>query len=182
MPTPMPTALLNRVSRRLFLALAVLFALTIAIASWQGRALPGVVIATGIVGGFVGLQRRLKDLTQQDLDLIADSLVYTCLSPFVGGILALLLYTLFLSGLVSGEVFPKFVADAGASAEFGSLFQQHAQGGYPDYAKLVFWSLVSGYSEHFVTDVISRFEGTAIKSLPENGSVTSQQRQQARQE
>jgi hypothetical protein len=32
---------------------------------------------------------------------------------------------------------------------------------------LIFWAFVGGFSERFVTDVISRFEGAAVKTLPE---------------
>jgi hypothetical protein len=90
-------------------------------------------VISGFIGGFVGLQRRLKDLTPEDLQLISHSMVYTCLSPLVGGVLALLLYILFLSGLLSGDL----------------------------------WCFVAGYSERFVTDVIGRFEGAAIKDAPQ---------------
>lgn len=124
------------------------------------------VIGSGITGGFVGLQRRLKDLTLDDLRLMKASWVYTALSPLVGGILALLLYVLFLSGLVSGQMFPTFEANPEKIAmSFRSLLTEHGRD-YTDYAKLVFWSFVAGYSEHFVTDVISRFEGASVKDLP----------------
>ncbi len=33
--------------------------------------------------------------------------------------------------------------------------------GYKDYAKLIFWCFVAGYSERFVTNIISRFESSA---------------------
>jgi len=139
---------------------------------------PALVIATGCVGGFVGLQRRLKELSPSELELIASSIYYTALSPLVGGILALLLYIIFLSGLVSGQLFPNFVADHIASAmanatsaagqartdeTFVLIFGQHGVG-YQDYAKLIFWSFVAGFSERFVTDVISRLEGSAVNN------------------
>lgn len=164
------TNLLVSVTHRLFLALAVLFALalsaTILFADTR-HVVFLVVVASGLIGGFVGLQRRLKELTVDDLKLIAKSWVYTCLSPLVGGILALLLYVLFLSGLLSGDIFPHFVPDEAAQklTGFASIFQQHGDG-YKEYAKLVFWCFVAGFSEHFVTDVISRFEGEAVKKLP----------------
>jgi hypothetical protein len=135
-------------------------------------ALPGVLISTGAVGGFVGIQRRLKELTAGDLELLADSWLHICLSPFVGGILALLMYLLFLADLLAGGLFPKFVTDDTTVHTFESIFYQHGVT-FQDYAKLLFWSFVAGYSEHFVTDVISRFEGTAIKSLPSGGGKDS---------
>jgi len=90
----------------------------------------------------------------------------------VGGILALLLFVLFLSGLLSGQLFPHFVPDAPdqTAKDLSSVFTAHGEH-YQEYAKLVFWSFVAGFSERFVTDVISRFEGTAIKQLPQTADV-----------
>ncbi|MGH7872186.1 MAG: hypothetical protein ACREQO_08205 [Candidatus Binatia bacterium] len=165
------TNLLVRVTRRLFIALIIPFVVVLTIAAFVPDSrwvVPLIVIASGLIGGFVGLQRRLKDLTVSDLQLIADSWIYTWLSPLVGAVLALLLYVLFLSELLSGQLFPHFVADgiAQKATGFASVFQQHGET-YKDYAKLVFWCFVAGFSERFVTDIISRFEGTAVKSLPQ---------------
>ena len=168
--TTEPTVLLASVTRRLFTALATLFliALGLIVVSYQFRSqfvVPPVVIAAGMIGGFVGLQRRLKELTIPDLQLIADSWIYTSLAPLVGGVLALLLYVLFLSGLLSGPLFPKFVGDVNLTGDEGFVLivRQHAEN-HQEYAKLVFWSFVAGFSERFVTDVLSRFEGAAVKS------------------
>ena len=166
--TALPVKLLATVTRRLFIALVLLFASALSLVALFPTAhfvVPGVVIASGFIGGFVGLQRRLKELTHADLELIAQSWIYTCLSPLVGGVLALLLYVLFLSELVTGNLFPHFTADATHQAtDFSSVLQQHASS-YQDYAKLLFWSFLSGFSERFVIDVISRFEGNAVREL-----------------
>jgi hypothetical protein len=161
--------LLISVSRRLFIALMVLFSIalaTVILLPDSRHIIFVVVIMSGLIGGFVGLQRRLKELTIKDLELIADSWVYTCLSPLVGGILAFLLHILFLSGLLSGDLFPHFIADEKVEkiTGFASIFQQHGSG-YKEYAKLIFWCFIAGFSERFVTDVISRFEGAAVKSI-----------------
>src|SRR5687768_2496382 len=105
MPGDISAQLLISVTRRLFIALIVLFSLSLTAAALLAEStyiVPLLVFASGLIGGFVGLQRRLKDLTLSDLELIAESWVYTGLSPLVGGVLAFLLFILFLSGLVSG--------------------------------------------------------------------------------
>jgi hypothetical protein len=88
------TDLLATVTRRLFIALVVLFVAALAVAAFMSESkyvVPAVVIASGVIGGFVGLQRRLKDLTSDDLRLLEQSWIQTSLSPLVGGVLALLL-------------------------------------------------------------------------------------------
>jgi hypothetical protein len=70
-----------------------------------------------------------------------------------------LLYLLFISGLLAGNMFPSFVTDnQGASSEgLKTLFQVHC----PDaanYAKVMFWSFVAGFSEKFATNIIGQFE------------------------
>ncbi len=169
MSNEVPSNLLISVSHRLFIALTVLFSIALATAIFtpdSRHIVLVVVIASGLIGGFVGLQRRLRELTIKDLELISNSWVYTCLSPLVGGILALLLYVLFLSGLVSGDLFPHFIADEKEEniSGFASIFLQYGSS-YKEYAKLIFWCFIAGFSERFVTDVISRFEGVAVKSL-----------------
>jgi hypothetical protein len=162
---------IRKISNRLATALAVLTVLMIAGAfyarSGTGGSLvtaPIAAFAAGVVGGFVGLQRRLKSTSEEDLALLANSWVYVCLSPLVGGILAVVLYVLFISQLVSGKLFPEFVLDTPAGSAdpgqgFAAIFAVH--GGAVDYAKMMFWSFVAGFSERFVTDIVSRFDSAS---------------------
>lgn len=77
----------------------------------------------------------------------------------MGGILALLVYVLFLGKLLQGELFPDFKADKDAAEGFASLCDQG--GDFTDYGKLLFWSFVAGFSQNFVTNLITRFKGEA---------------------
>jgi len=181
------------ISNRLCVALAALLAVMIVgaylVSAGHGDSVGAtswMVLLTGILGGFIGLQRRLKAMEHDDLLLLARSWVYILLSPLVGGVLALLLYILFISGLIEGDLFPRFAADdpavgdggipreeataggdaeaivgGGSSGEQGlmALIRIHAVG-FEDYAKLLFWCFLAGYSEKFVTNIISRFEST----------------------
>jgi hypothetical protein len=124
---------------------------------------PMGALAAGVIGGFVGLQRRLKSMTADDLMLLANSWVYVWISPIVGGVLAVVLYVLFISTLVSGDLFPTFVPCEVASCltdrkGFSIIFD--VRGESVDYAKMIFWSFVAGFSERFVTDIISKFENS----------------------
>ena len=119
---------------------------------------PVAVLFVGFVGGFVGLQRRLKTLPAEDLTLLANSWVCIALSPIAGAILAELVYLLFISGLLTGDMFPKFDQDKGGPAEgLQAVFAVHCHSPF-DYAKVLFWSFVAGFSEKFATNMISKFE------------------------
>jgi hypothetical protein len=119
---------------------------------------PTVVLA-GFIGALVSLQRRLKELPMGDLRLVAESKFFFLLAPFSGGLLASVLYLLFLAGLLAGELFPTFVSDSELNHKNGFFQLLHMQSGNPkDYAKLLFWSFVAGFSEKLVVDIIGRFE------------------------
>jgi hypothetical protein len=153
--------MIRTVSNRLLIALGGLLVLVIPGA--MIGATPLMTLMVGAIGGFVGLQRRLKQLSDDDLALLADSWVYIILSPMVGGILAVLIYILFISGLLAGNLFPKFVADTNAASTQGldALFLIHGEAA--DYAKLIFWCFLAGFSERFAIDIISKFEAPAGK-------------------
>lgn len=155
------------VSNRLFLALVVLVGVSIVAAfliangTFKIGATNSMVLLCGAIGGFISVQRRLKTLAREDLVLLARSWVYVLLSPLVGSILATLLFFLFVSGLLNGDLFPDFTGD-GDSPIVGllSLFVVFGEN-YTDYAKLIFWCFLAGYSETFVTNIISNFESSA---------------------
>ena len=100
-------------------------------------------------------------MTADDLMLLANSWVYVWISPIVGGVLAVVLYVLLISTLVSGDLFPTFVPSKVAPCPtdrkgFSIIFCVHGESAV--YAKMIFWSFVAGFSERFVTDIISKFE------------------------
>lgn len=115
----------------------------------------------GIIGGFVSIQQRLKTVSDDELELLARSWFQIVLIPIFGGVFALVLYTLFLSGIISGHIFPQFTmpeppAD-GPDTEFmiDLLMNTYPSTG-PDVAKLLFWSFVAGFSERFVPQIVTR--------------------------
>lgn len=137
---------------------------------------PTVVLA-GFIGALVALQRRLKVLPIGDLRLVAESRVFFLLAPFSGGLLASVLYLLFMSGLLAGELFPAFKQDDSIESKNGffHLLHMHSEEA-KDYAKLLFWSFVAGFSEKFVVDIIGRFEARAPEGMepaPSSGGQVS---------
>ncbi len=164
------------ISNRLVVALSVLLGVSIP-GAWYAYLYPAnnlittpvVALMVGAIGGFVGLQQRLKRLSGNDLALLANSWVCISLPPVVGGILAVLAYVLFISGLLMGDLFPTFVPDdaPGQPQGFRVLFAVH--GTAQDYAKMIFWCFVAGFSERFMTDIISRFDSSK-KSSPRDSA------------
>jgi hypothetical protein len=166
---------LRTVSNRLVWSLAVLVAVGIPgafFADLNGKSVPTpvAVLFVGFVGGFVGLQRRLKALPAEDLTLLANSWVCIALSPIAGAVLAELVYLLFISDLLAGNMFPAFVPDSQSATTQGlkAIFEVHCLHS-SDYAKVLFWSFVAGFSERFVTDIISRFESSGPKQREPQG-------------
>jgi hypothetical protein len=124
---------------------------------WSEPEMIYIVLGLGALGAFVSLQRRLKNLGSDDLQLLSSSWFNAWLVPVVGGVLATVLYCLFLSGLLSGELFPSFCKAViekykepatmpSQPSGFWRLLE--CQGNEPkDYAKLFLWSFVVGFRE-----------------------------------
>ena len=119
-----------------------------------------VVFLCGAIGGFISLQRRLKSFEHEDLVLLARSWIYVLLSPLVGSILASLLFFLFIAGLLQGDLFPDFMDTTTGEGGLSTLFDVRGKN-HADYAKIIFWCFLAGFSESFVTNIISRFETSA---------------------
>lgn len=115
----------------------------------------------GIIGGFVSIQQRLNMVSDEELALLNASWFQILLVPIFGGVFALVLYLVFLSGIVSGDLFPvfSFPAQDVASAEGDymlRIFRETYPSSGPDLAKLLFWSFIAGFSERFVPQLISK--------------------------
>src|SRR4029078_4561252 len=65
-------------------------------------------------------------------------------SMFTGAAFALVLWLMFLGGLLSGELFPKEIA--------GPLTSPIPK----DLAKLLVWSFIAGFAERFVPDLLDK--------------------------
>ncbi|SEL13112.1 hypothetical protein [Halomonas daqiaonensis] len=127
----------------------------------------------GIIGGFVSIQQRLNKVADEELALLNASWFQILLVPIFGGVFALVLYLVFLSGIVSGDLFPAFSFPNQDDIEEGEdfmlhIFQKTYPSSGPDLAKLLFWSFVAGFSERFVPQLIS----TVTSSVSEVSGVS----------
>ncbi len=156
---------LMRVTRRLILMTGAvltvvvgLFALTMFLSnrfmvSWA-------CFGCGLLGGFISIQQRLKKVSRGELELLSKSWFQIVLVPIYGGLFALILYVGFLSRIVTGDLFPNFVIQPFHSPPTTDDIRTFFATTYPasgsDLAKLLFWSLIAGFSERFVPQIISR--------------------------
>jgi hypothetical protein len=140
------------------------------IGSWTNLNLPFLmaIVMPGIVGGLISTVRRLHAVQfgrNADLDLTqleqGNTSIY--LSPFLGGVFALVLFFLFAAGLVTGDLFPKVSLD-------NLLISGLEELNYKEAAKLMAWSFLAGFAEQFVPD---RLEQLAQKGGQPTTSATA---------
>lgn len=150
---------LNIIWRKLLIVFIALLGLSVVISLKAGLfTVPELVFIAGNIGGYVGVHRNLSNLSDIEVSQLSSSWLGLIVPSFVGGILACLLYLLFISGIISGELFPKIVEDTVVEGtkqpeSFVVIFYQHADGA-AEYAKLLFWTFVAGFNQKYVVDII----------------------------
>lgn len=126
-----------------------------------------IVFMFGLVGGFVSIQQRLPSIEADELKLLSESWHSILMIPVNGGIFAVVLMLMFLSGLIEGEMFPNFYRvpfdsssclDKPSCDAFKESVMNWFQYTFPEdshsMGKLLFWSFVAGFSERFVPQII----------------------------
>jgi hypothetical protein len=145
---------LTSIWQRLFIVLIASMAVGVPVAYFAGNMrVPIIIFLVGTVGGYVSIHRSLGNLTDAEVIGLSTSWFGIVLPSFVGGVLGLLLYAVFLGRLLGGDVFPSFDFEPGRTG-LDALFDQHAKTGV-DYAKLFFWSFVAGFNQGYVVDIIN---------------------------
>jgi len=119
-----------------------------------------VCFGCGLLGGFISLQQRLKRVRDAELELLSRSWFQIALVPIYGGLFALILYVAFLSQIVTGALFPQFYVPAfdwpPNTANAQAFFRDTFPASGADLAKLLFWSLIAGFSERMVPQIIGK--------------------------
>ncbi|MBD3647188.1 MAG: hypothetical protein HUJ31_06975 [Pseudomonadales bacterium] len=118
------------------------------------------VFLGGLIGGFVSIQQRLPNIGLSELRELSGSWLSILLIPINGGIFALVLMLIFLSGILEGAMFPTYhhesIDQSDLVASFVNWLSNTFPASGPDVAKLLFWSFVAGFSERFVPQIIRK--------------------------
>jgi hypothetical protein len=129
----------------------------------------------GALGGSLSLIKRIRVEKLEVLREIESSLITTLMPLLYGGILAGITYLLFLGcvltgdsegGLFTSNLFPEFLGlncavDAASGQAAGPDMKDIIQirpRTIQDFAKLLIWSVLSGYSEKFVDGILRTLE------------------------
>ena len=131
---------------------------------WGGQTLLAtllLLLLAGAVGGFTSLLQRIQSIPSDGDPLISifelqKGEFSIRLAPISGAIFAVVLYLIFLGGLLSGGFFPDHLKTFGL--HLGPL-QWTAGANYMlplDYAKLLLWAFIAGFAERFVPDTLDR--------------------------
>ena len=109
------------------------------------------------LGAVVNQSRRFKDLQGLTVGWI---FAYFVWKGAVAVVFAFVLYFMFMSGLIAGEMFPAFInttVENGGKyvnmVKFATVVDPES---YREVAKILVWCFIAGYSERFVPNLISR--------------------------
>ncbi|MCR9244232.1 MAG: hypothetical protein NXI31_04315 [bacterium] len=163
--------LLNALATRLLGAIVLMMVIAVAAVltavSYPNLLGPAIILVatSGAVGSALVIYRDAAKMPNDELQRLGDSRTQFVLNLFVGSVLAVLLYMLFLGSLVAGELFPEFAADATVTGSENNgtppvsepgihkITTVHAKG-YTDYAKLITWSVIAGFSKNYVLGLL----------------------------
>jgi hypothetical protein len=116
-----------------------------------------LIFIFGNMGSYIGIHKNLVSLKDDEIMEMSTSWINIIVPSFVGGILAIILYLVFLSNILHGDLFPTLVPeqtkDTPQSIGFMIIFKQHGEG-IKDYAKLLIWAFIAGYNQKYVVDII----------------------------
>lgn len=128
--------------------------------------LPQLLFLCGAGGAVVGNYQRLALLSQKRdklKDALANSMVTIQLyiSPIIGGVFAIILWSAFFSGLLAGDFFPHIEGTNTTYSNFHDLMANTHPGTFADAMKGVFWSFLAGYSERLVPNILDKLADKA---------------------
>src|SRR5262245_2733531 len=160
----------DRVSKRVAIVtllglgiMVVVFALNLmGVRETYSAAIP-VALFAGAMGGLLSLQQRYQSTARQgdpieNVSQLSHNWPQVFLPAINGAVFALVLYMLMLAGMLSGDIFPRFMK--AEENQNGLVLLEFLKLGKPatptDYAKLIVWCFIAGFAERLVPDTLSR--------------------------
>lgn len=120
-----------------------------------------LIFLAGAAGGVTNTYERMRkvpakvnEFSNSTVNMVAIIQVYV--SPVIAGVFGVVLYSLFLTDLLSGTLFPSFVGQDDAYQGVVHLFNKISPKEQIDAAKSVVWAFVAGFSERFVPNIIDK--------------------------
>lgn len=124
-----------------------------------------LIFIAGTVGGVVNSFRRVQKLPLRGREsaLMTEQLItiQIYVSPFVGGVFAIVLYGIFMSGLVQGSLFPEFAQGDTKFETFRDFAALSMPATHADVAKSIVWAFIAGFSEGLVPNFITKLSKDA---------------------
>ena len=120
------------------------------------------VMITGATGGFISLCRRIYEANpgpdpEASCRILRSDRSSLVAKPLFGAVFALVLYLLFLGGIVSGSLFPApSLGPNNIQVNFQSFLTGAVWAVPGDFAKLLVWCFIAGFAERFVPDILGR--------------------------
>lgn len=150
---------LNIIWKRLFIVLFTFLVVCVLVFIIDVRGQIGMLVfLIGNIGGYISVHRGLTGLSDDEVVGLSSSWWSIIVPSFVGGVLALVLYVLFLSNILSGDLFPKWGPCDDSSKGLKCFLTTYADG-MASYAKLFFWSFIAGFNQKYVVDIINSVKG-----------------------
>lgn len=151
-----------------YVTIVVILLLTLAM-TWinndKHAPVPILILAFGALGATVREHVEMRSLSgEEKAQRLNDPAIIVCFKPLVGALIALILMSLLLSGMVSGDLFPKFINIEGEFESGKAVLRggvSLAENG--DFYKMIAWSIIAGYSEKFV---LAKLDGLTGKQKP----------------
>lgn len=116
------------------------------------------VAIVGSLGGTAHTYRRLRAHADADAEVLAAiprslAIAQVYLSPIIGAAFAVVLHTIFVGGLLQGEVFPTFTC-AGDAYDNYARFADCGPSTNSDVALALVWAFLAGFAEHWVPTLL----------------------------
>ena len=124
-----------------------------------------LVALMGSLGGFLSLQRRIQNIPTDSDPLLTmleleNGRFSVGLAPLTGGIFAIVLFFVFLGGLIQGTLFPGSLSFS--HWKFGDAIQPDQ---LASFGKLLLWSFIAGFAERLVPDTLDSLAAKACQPV-----------------